>query len=129
LHGRSVVIRQIRKVGKLTKVIVIHPDGGLLSLPSDETTLGILEVYPKASQPTRLFEPEKLLRLSEWMQERSISTPTKNLPDHQLHQLVEDKKADDTTAYTSKSSASRKRRMQKAPSGADSTASRQNAHQ
>lgn len=102
---------------------------GVAVLAIYETTLEILEVYPKASQPTGLFEPEKLLRLSEWMQERSISTPTKKLPDHQLHQPVEDKKADDTTAYTSKSSASRKRRMQKAPSGADSTASRQNARQ
>ena len=127
MHGREVVVRQIRKVGKLTKVIVTHPDGGSLSLLSDETSLENSEVCLTASQTTPLFDPEKLLRLSEWVQERSISTQTKKLPDHQLHQPVEHKKADDTTAYTSKSTANRKRRTQKAPSGPDSTASGQNA--
>lgn len=127
MYGRSVVVQQIRKVGKLPKVIVTHPDGGLLSLPSDENSLENSEVCPKASQTTPLFDPEKLLRLSEWVQERSMMTQTKKLPEHQLHQQVEHNKTDDTTAYTSKSTANRKRRTQKAFSGPDSTASGQNA--
>ncbi len=128
LHGRSVVVRQIRKVGKLTKVIVTHPDGGLLSLPSDETSLENSEVCSTTEQTTRLFDPEKLLRLSEWVQERSMSAQTKKLPNHQLDQLVDaNHKTDDTTAQKSKSFANRKRRTHKAPSGVNGKASGQNA--
>lgn len=121
-------MRQIRKVGKLTKVIVTHPGGGLLSLPSDETSLENSEVCSTTEQTTRLFDPEKLLRLSEWVQERSMSTQTKKLPNHQLDQQVDpNHKTDDTTAQKSKSFANRKRRTHKAPSGANGTASGQNA--
>ena len=127
LHGCEVIVRQIRKVGKLTKVIVTHPDGGLLSLPSDETSLENSEVCLTALQTTPLFDPEKLLRLSEWVQERSMSKEVKKLPGHQLDQLVKYNKTDDTTAQKSKSSANRKRRTHKAPSGANGTASGQNA--
>ena len=127
LHGCEVIVRQIRKVGKLTKVIVTHPDGGLLSLPSDETSLENSEVCLTALQTTPLFDPEKLLRLSEWVQERSMSKEVKKLPGHQLDQLVKYNKTDDTTAQKSKSFANRKRRTHKAPSGANGTASGQNA--
>ena len=127
LHGHTVVVRQIRKVGKLTKVIVTHPGGGLLSLPSDETSLENSEVCSTTEQTTRLFDPEKLLRLSEWVQERSMSKEVKKLPGHQLDQLVKYNKTDDTTAQKSKSFANRKRRTHKALSGANGTASGQNA--
>jgi hypothetical protein len=127
LHGCEVVVRQIRKVGKLTKVIVTHPDGGLLSLPSDETSLENSEICLTASQTTPLFDPEKLLRLSEWVQERSTSKEAKKLSGHQLDQQVKYNKTDDTTAQKSKSSANTKRRTHKAPSGANGTASGQNA--
>jgi hypothetical protein len=127
LYGQSVVVRQIRKVGKLTKVIVEHPDGGLLSVPFDETNLEISEPSLKVSGTTPLFEPEKLLRLSQWLQGRSQAAETEKLSSAQKHQKVEQKKVDDTTAYKDGSSANRKRRMHQASGGADSTASGQNA--
>jgi hypothetical protein len=36
---KSVVVRQVRKVGLTIKITVEHPDGRFLCLPTEETTL------------------------------------------------------------------------------------------
>lgn len=119
-------MRQIRKVGKLTKVIVEHPDGGLLSLPADETNLPSSEAGVLVAGTSRLFDPEKLLRLTEWVAAHSPLESEKWFSVQQ-HQELEQKKTDDTTACTTKSFTKRKRRTPSTSNKADSTISGQNA--
>lgn len=127
LHGQSVAVRSIRQVGKLTKVIVEHPDGGLLSLPSDETSLDISEPCPKVLGTTPLFEPKQLLRLAEWMASKNTADAkeTSSCPQHEevVHSQIDAK-----TASTSPSPAkSNRRRAHPTPDEAESTVGWQNA--
>ena len=126
LYGREVVVRQIRKVGKLTKVIVEHPDGGLLSLPAGETNLSLPEVSVMGPDTTRLFDPEKLLRLSEWVAARSKSVLEK-FSCVQQDENVGHKKTNDTKAFTTKCSTRKGRRTHATPNQTNSTVSGQNA--
>lgn len=135
LYGKSVVVRQLRKVGFETKVIVESPLGGFLSLSADETNLFLQQTCDGAERPPlwgerqldtiRLFSPEKLLRLSEWVTVRSKSFTEKSscvLEDKE----VERQKKNETKAFTSKRST-RKRRKDATPNQTNSTPSRQNA--
>ena len=77
LYGKSVVVRQMRKVGLTIKITVEHPDGGFLCLPAEETTLSYPTNGVMRADTNRLFDPEKLLRLSEWVASRSKSVSEK----------------------------------------------------
>lgn len=120
------VVRQIRKVGQLTKVIVEHPDGGLLSLAANETNLPSPEAGVLVAGTTPLFDPEKLLRLAKWVAAHS-PLESEKLSSVQQHQELEQKETDDTTASTTKSFAKRKRRTPSTPNKGDGTVSGQNA--
>jgi hypothetical protein len=124
LYHQSVVVRQIRKVGKQTKVIVESPMGGFLSLDVEETNLFLQQTCERPLEITRLFLPEKLLRLSEWVVARSQSFTEKSscaLQDKE----VERKKKNDTTAST-KVRSNRKLRKDATLNQTDSTPSGQN---
>ena len=118
LYGQSVVVRQIRQVGKQTKVIVESPLGGFLSLPADETNLFVQETSVPAKDTSRLFEPKKLLQLSEWVRRRSKSLSEKFscVPEDEE---IKHKKANATKSVSSRHS-SRKRRTQATPHQTDS---------
>ncbi len=77
LYGKSVVVMQVRKVGLTIKITVEHPDGGFLCLPAEETTLEYPTSGVMRADTIRLFDPEKLLRLSEWVATRSKSVSEK----------------------------------------------------
>ena len=119
-------MRQIRLVGKSTKIIVEHPDGGQLSLPAEETNLSLPEVSVMGADTTRLFDPEKLLRLSEWVAARSKFVLEKSscVPEDEN---VGHKKTNGTKAFTSKRSTRKGRRTHATPDQTDSTVSGQNA--
>ena len=126
LVGQSVAVRSIRQVGKLTKVIVEHPDGGLLSLPSNETSLDISEPCPKVSGNTPLFEPKQLLRLVEWVASKNTAD-VKETSSCTQHEEVVHSQIDAKTDSTSPNSAKSKRRAHPKPDEADSTVGWQNA--
>ncbi len=116
----------MRKVGKTIKITVEHPDGGLVSLPAEETTLALPEAGVMRADTTRLFDPEKLLRLSEWVAARSKSVK------HKFSCVPEDeeashKKTNDTTGSKKARSTGKKRRTHATPNQTDSTAGGQNA--
>nr|WP_272819060.1 hypothetical protein [Scytonema hofmannii] len=119
-------MRQISKVGKTIKIIVEHPDGGLLSLPAEETTLSLSEGGVMRADTTRLFDPEKLLRLSEWMAARSKSVLEK-LSCVPEDQEAEHKKTNDTTGAKAVRSTRKKLRTYATTNQTDSTAGGQNA--
>jgi hypothetical protein len=99
LYGQSVVVRQIRKVGKQTKIIVESPLGGVLSIPESETNRGVEDSCRVQQGLKPLFVPEKLLRLSEWVAARSKYLTEKSacvLEDKD----IERKKKNETTAST-----------------------------
>ena len=126
LYGQSVVVRQMSKVGKTMKITVEHPDGGLLSLPAEETTLSLPEAGVMRADTTRLFDPEKLLRLSEWVAARSKPVLEKFscVPEDEE---AEHKKTNDTTKAKKARSTGKKRRTYATPNQTDSTAGGQNA--
>ncbi len=123
LYGQSVVVRRLRKVGKLTKVIVEHPDGGLISLPVDETNFDKSKQSVQFEGTPRLFDPEKLLSLSVLV---AAQLKIKNEKISCVPELstVEHKKTNEKTS-TKRSTASRRRTDETAgqtnstPSGQD----------
>ncbi len=94
-------------------------------MPADETNLFVQQVSDRQLDKIRLFSPEKLLRLSEWVTAHSKSLTEKFscVPEDELG---EHRKTNDTKAFTIKRSA-RKRRTDETPDQADSTVSGQNA--
>lgn len=119
-------MRQISKVSKTIRITVEHPDGGLLSLPAEETTLSLPEGGVMRADTTRLFDPEKLLRLSEWVAVRSKSVKQKFscVPEDEE---AEHKKTNDTTGAKKARSTGKKLRAHATPNQTDSTAGGQNA--
>jgi len=115
----------MRKVGKTIKITIEHPDGGLVSLPAEETTLSYPEVGVMGADTTRLFDPEKLLRLSEWVVARSKSVKEKFscVPEDEE---AEYKKINDTTREKKARSSGRKLRTPATPHQTDSTDGGQN---
>lgn len=114
------------KVGKTMKITVEHPDGGLLSLPAEETTLSLPEAGVIRGDTTRLFDPEKLLRLSMWVAARSkpVLEKISCVPEDEK---AEHKKTNDTTKAKKARSTGKKRRTHATPNQTDSTAGGQNA--
>jgi hypothetical protein len=108
----------MRKVGLTIKITVEHPDGGFVSLPAEETTLSYPTFGVMRADTTRLFEPEKLLRLSEWVAARSKSVLEKYscVPEDEE---AEHKKTNDTTKHKKARSTRKKRRTHATPDKTD----------
>lgn len=125
LHGESVTVRQIRQCGKQTRVIVEHPSGGLLSLPVEETSLGLPQVSLELAGRKPLFDPQKLWRLAQWV-ENLDTTATSETVCVQQHEKVEQRKIDATTAQTPQDPARSHRRTHTTLNKADGTVGGQN---
>lgn len=126
LHGQSVVVRSWRQVGNLVKVIVEHPDGGLLSIPASETSLEVTEPVPQIAGQTPKFNPKKLLMLARWSATLDPAA-TVEISSGQQHQEVVQKNFDDTATQSPQSLAKRTRRAHPAVDQSDSTFGGQNA--
>ena len=88
-----------RRWGNSTRVIISHPEGGTLSLPASETSWEISSAscIPGENQP--LFDPKKLLHLSQWVEKFSRRTP-KKASNGQQPEKVDKSKIDDETVPT-----------------------------
>jgi hypothetical protein len=64
LQGQSLSVHQIRHDGKCLKVILEHPDGGLISVPASETSLEPPSRAIQIGGVTPAFDPNKLLQLT-----------------------------------------------------------------
>ena len=91
-------MRSIRRLGKSVRIIVEHPDGGLLSLPANETSLELTPPRVAVKGQLPLFEPKKLWQLTKCVQLICDTTPPKALKIQQ--QKIGTKKVDDQTAQT-----------------------------
>ena len=119
-------MRQIRHLGKSVRVIVEHPAGGLLSLPASETSLELTKTCPLVGGKTPLFDPQKLLRLVEWVgTQNPVATQKKS--SGQQHKKAVQRKNDATTAPTPKTPPNKIRRPHPALDQSDSAAGFQNA--
>lgn len=118
-------MRQMRRVGLTIKITVEHPDGGLVCLPVEETTLSYPEAVVMRADTTRLFDAEKLLRLSEWVaaSSKSVLEKCSCVPEDEE---AEHKKRNDTTGEKKARSTGRKRRTHATPDKTDSTDGGQN---
>ncbi len=77
LYGQSVKVLSIRGWGNSTRVILSHPQGGTLSLPASETSGETTSSPPVLEENQPLFDPKKLLHLSQWVEKLSTLTPKK----------------------------------------------------
>ena len=111
-------MRQMRKVGLTIKITVEHPDGGFVSLPAEETTLSLPLAGVMRVDTTRLFDPEKLLRLSEWVAARSKSV-TKKFPCVPEDEEASHLKTNDTTKHKKARSTRKKLRTHATPDKTD----------
>lgn len=119
-------MRSIRQVGNLVKIIVEHPNGGLLSLPASETSLELTKPCPVVKGQTPLFDPLKLLRLAEWVGTLDPAAIEK-ISLGQQHEQVVQRKIDDTTAQNTQSRSKRTGRPHPAVNQSDGAAGGQNA--
>ena len=99
LYGQSVKVLSFRRWGNSTRVIVSHPEGGTLSLPASETSWEISSppCIPERNKP--LFDPKKLLHMSQWIEKLSTLKP-KKASNCQQPEKVDKNKIDDETMQT-----------------------------
>ncbi|MDV2998994.1 MAG: hypothetical protein N5P05_004321 (plasmid) [Chroococcopsis gigantea SAG 12.99] len=64
LQGQSLSVHQIRHDGKRLKVILEHPDGGLISVPVSETSLEPPSPSIQIGEVTPRFDANKLQQLT-----------------------------------------------------------------
>lgn len=114
----------IRRLGNSVRVIVEHPDGGLLSIPASETSLELTPPSPVIKGQTPLFDPKKLLQLSQWVEKKSSAAPEVSFCQPQK---LGRKKIDDQTPPTQESPSHRSRRAQETLDRSDSAVDFQNA--
>ncbi len=126
LYGQSVKVLSIRRWGNSTRVIISHPQGGTLSLPASETSWEITSSPSVLEQNQPLFDPKKLLHLSQWVEKLSRRTPTK-ASNCQQPEKVDNNKIDDGTMQTQVHSALRIRRAPETIDQSDRSVSFQNA--
>ena len=119
-------MRSMRHLGKLVRVIVEHPQGGLISLPVSETSLEPSRPYSQVEGKTPLFEPKNLQRLAQWIEAKALAD-TKSISSCQEHAEVVKRKIDAKTARTQAGAASRAQRPYPTLNQPDSKVSRQNA--
>ncbi len=127
LYGQSVKVLSLRRWGNSTKVIISHPEGGTLSLPASETSLEIEITSPPCVPEDKkpLFEPKKLLHLSQWVEK--LSTPTsKKASNSQQLEKVDKSKIDEGTIQSKVHSALRIKRAPETIDQSDRQVSCQN---
>lgn len=134
LYGHSVVVRSIRQVGQSSRVLVEHPDGGLISLPTDETSLSVAHSSPQVEGQTPLFDPHKLLRLAQWAANRKTSAtlshpPTPKEISSGEHKEIVQRSNDVATDQTTPRQNRHHRRTAPAPDKTDSAVGQENARQ
>ncbi len=125
MFGRSLKVHQLRRWGQSVRVIFIHPDGGLLSLPASETSLELRAAYPIIRGQTPLFEPRKLLHLIQWQEQLSAEKSQKT-DDHKQDQSCGNQKTDDETRQHQSNSPLARNQKQDTPDSADRQISQQN---
>ena len=126
LHGQSVKVLSLRRLGKSVRVILEHPDGGILSLPASETSWEITSPPPVVKGQTPLLDPKKLLHLSQWVETLSRSQfPTGS--DCQQYQKVSNQNSNGETATTQESPSLSFRRANETVNPPDRAVSEQNA--
>ena len=115
-----------RRWGSSTRVIISHPEGGTLSLPASETSWEITSSpsVPFENQP--LFDPKKLLHLSQWVEKFSRRTP-KKASNSQQPEKVDKSQIDDETVPTPVHSPLRIKRASETIDQSHSKTSGQNA--
>lgn len=106
LHGQEVVVRQIRHLGKSVRVIVEHPDGGLISLPASQTSLDRTQPVSLIGGKTPLFDPKLLLGLAERVARKDIQA-TNEISFGQEHLDVVQRIQNDTTPRRAQTPAKR----------------------
>ena len=67
----------IQRWGKSTRIIISHPEGGTLSLPVSETSPENTSPPSVLGKNKPLFDPKKLLHLSQRVEKLSTLSPTK----------------------------------------------------
>ena len=97
-------VLSLRRWGNSTRVILSHPQGGTLSLPASETSWEISSSPPVTEENQPLFDPKKLLHLSQWVEKLSTLTSSK-ASNCQQPEKVDKNKIDDGTMQTQVHSA------------------------
>ena len=89
-------VHKLRRWGQSVRVIIVHPEGGLLSISAAETSLELRSAYPIIKGQTPLFDPRKLLRLIKWSEQLEAEKSQKT-DDHKQDQSCGNQKTDDET--------------------------------
>jgi len=126
LFGGSLKIHQLRRWGQSVRVILVHPDGGFLSLPASETSLELKAPYPIVRGQIPLFDLRKLLHLINWKKEISAEKSQKT-DDQQEDQSCCNRKTDDERRQHQSNSPLSKRQVQKTTDSFDCQISQQNS--
>ena len=119
-------MRSIRHLGKSVRVIVEHPQGGLVSLPVSETSLEQSLPCAQVEGKTPLFEPKNLQRLAQWIETKALAD-TKAISSCRQHTEVVKRKIDAKTARTQAGAARRAQRPYPTLNQSDGKVSGQNA--
>ncbi len=115
----------LQRWGQTTRVIISHPQGGTLSLPTSETSWEITSPPCVSFENKPLFDPKKLLHLSQRVEKVSTPHPSK-ASNCQQPKKFDNQKIDDETVQNPVNSPTR---IQRAPTKIDqsnSEISRQN---
>ncbi len=119
-------VLSIRRWGNSTRVIISHPEGGTLSLPAEETSWEITSSPSVPFEKTPLFEPKKLLHLSQWVEKLSTLTP-KKASNCQQPETVDKSQIDEETVQTPGKTPPRIKGAHPTIDQSNSTIGRQNA--
>lgn len=119
-------MRSIRHLGKSVRVIIEHPQGGLVSIPISETSLEQSLPCAQVEGKTPLFDPKNLQRLAERVATLDIADP-KEISSCQQHLEVVVRKIDAKTARTQAGAARRTQRPYPTLNQSDGKVSGQNA--
>ena len=126
LYGQSVKVLSIRRWGNSTRVIISHPEGGTLSLPVSETSWEITSSPCDLEENKPLFEPKKLLHLSQWVEKLSTLSP-KKASNCQQPETVDKSQINDETVQNPGKTPPRIQRAHPTIDQSDSTIGFQNA--
>lgn len=119
-------MRSIRHLGKSVRVIIEHPQGGLVSLPVSETSLEQSLPCAQVESKTPLFKPKNLQQLAQWIETKALAD-TKAISSCQQHTEVVVRKIDAKTARTQAGAARRTQRPYPTLNQSDGKVSGQNA--
>ena len=103
------MVRSIRRQEKSVFLIIEHPDGGVLSIRTDETSLALTPPVIVVEGKSPLFDPKKLLQLRHRVEK--LSNP--KIANSQETEKVSNQKIDDETKQNQGNPPPRIRRTQK----------------